>query len=35
MSAKIKEIVFSSLNKMRNELELDAIIEDYLNGKLI
>lgn len=34
MPATIKETVFSSLNKMRNELELDAIIEDYLNGKL-
>jgi len=33
--AKVKENIFSTLGKeMRNDLELDAIIEDYLLGKL-
>jgi serine protease Do len=33
--AAVKEIVFSNLRSvMRNEMELEAIIEDYLNGKL-
>jgi len=33
--AKVKENIFSTLVKeMRNDLELDAIIEDYLLGKL-
>lgn len=35
MPAKVKEIIFSTLViEMRNDLELDAIIEDYLLGKL-
>jgi serine protease Do len=34
MSAEIKEIIFSTIVTMRNDLELDAIIEDYLLGKL-
>jgi serine protease Do len=34
MSAKIKEIIFSIIVEMRNEIELEGIIEDYLNGKL-
>ncbi len=35
MLAKVKENIFSTLVKeMRNDLELDAIIEDYLLGKL-
>ena len=35
MLAKVKENIFSTLGKeMRNDLELDAIIEDYLLGKL-
>lgn len=35
MPAKIKENIFSTLViEMRNDLELDAIIEDYLLGKL-
>ncbi len=36
MPAKVKENIFSTLvTEMRNDLELDAIIEDYLLGKLI
>ncbi|MNQ75347.1 putative serine protease HtrA [compost metagenome] len=35
MPATVKEIIFSTLViEMRNDLELDAIIEDYLLGKL-
>lgn len=34
MPATVKEIIFSSIIDMRNEIELDSIIEDYLNGKL-
>ncbi len=34
MSAKVKEIIFSSIVDMRNEIELEGIIEDYLNDKL-
>ncbi len=34
MSATIKEIIFSSIIEMRNEIELEGIIEDYLNDKL-
>ena len=34
MSTEIKEIIFSSIIDMRNEIELESIIEDYLNGKL-
>ncbi|MCX2475037.1 trypsin-like peptidase domain-containing protein [Pedobacter sp. MC2016-05] len=35
MSAKVKENIFSTIViEMRNDLELDAIIEDYLLGKL-
>ena len=35
MPAKVKENIFSTLIiEMRNDLELDAIIEDYLLGKL-
>ncbi|WP_245222150.1 S1 family peptidase [Pedobacter kyungheensis] len=35
MPAKVKEIIFSTpVIEMRNDLELDAIIEDYLLGKL-
>jgi serine protease Do len=33
MPATVKEIVFSSII-MRNEIELEGLIEDYLNGKL-
>jgi serine protease Do len=33
MPAKVKEIVFSGI-VMRNEIELEALIEDYLNGNL-
>jgi serine protease Do len=33
MPATVKEIVFSSII-MRNEIELEALIEDYLNGNL-
>jgi len=34
MSTEVKEIIFSSIIDMRNEIELESIIEDYLNGKL-
>ncbi len=34
MPAKVKENIFSTIIEMRNDLELDAIIEDYLLGKL-
>jgi S1-C subfamily serine protease len=34
MFATIKENIFSTIIEMRNDLELDAIIEDYLLGKL-
>lgn len=34
MPAKAKENIFSTIIEMRNDLELDAIIEDYLLGKL-
>jgi len=34
MPATIKENIFSTIIEMRNDLELDAIIEDYLLGKL-
>lgn len=33
MPATVKEVVFSSII-MRNEIELEALIEDYLNGNL-
>jgi serine protease Do len=34
MSAEIKKIIFPIIKDMRNEMELESIIEDYLNGKL-
>ncbi len=34
MPAEVKEIIFSIIVEMRNEIELETIIEDYLNGKL-
>lgn len=34
MSAEIKKVIFSILNKMKNDIELDAIIDDYLQGRL-
>jgi serine protease Do len=34
MSATFKKIIFSSITDMKNEIELEGIIEDYLNGKL-
>lgn len=34
MPAAAKKIIFSIVIEMRNELELEGIIEDYLNGKL-
>jgi serine protease Do len=34
MPAEVKEIIFSIVNGMSNNIELDAIIEDYLQGKL-
>lgn len=35
MSAKVEEIIFRIVNTvMRKDLELESIIEDYLNGKL-
>lgn len=34
MPATTKKIIFSIIIEMRNEIELDGIIEDYLKGKL-
>jgi serine protease Do len=34
MSTTVEKIIFPVIKDMRNEIELEGIIEDYLNGKL-